>query len=62
MKSARKPLAEKPVAVAGSIDVNASNANANTVTDTMTVEEYLEAKCEEIIRDLKRHGEQLVDR
>ena len=55
-------MAEKPVAVASSIDVNASNANANTVTDTMTVEEYLEAKCEEIIRDLKRHGEQLVDR
>ena len=59
MKSTRKPLAEKPMAVS-SKEINA--ANANTVSDTMTVEEYLESKCDEIIRDLRRHGEQLVDR
>ena len=59
MRSARKPLAEKPVVAASNKEIN---SNANDVTDEMTVEEYLESKCEEIIRDLKRHGDQLVDR
>ena len=60
MRSSRKPLAEKPVIAASSKEINA--VNTNSTTGEMTVEEYLEAKCEEIIRDLKRHGEQLVDR
>jgi len=48
------------VIAASSKEINA--VNTNSTTGEMTVEEYLEAKCEEIIRDLKRHGEQLVDR
>ena len=53
----RKPLVETtaPAAVA-------SSKNVVSISDDMTVEAFLELKCDEIIKDLYRHGDQLIDR
>lgn len=55
MKSARKPLVTKATKIS-------SAENVGAISDAMTVEAFLESKCEEIIKDLQRHGEQLIDR
>jgi len=54
---ARKPLAE----TTGSV-IPQNSKNVHAVSDDMTVEAFLELKCDEIIRDLYRHGDQLIDR
>lgn len=52
---ARKPLAE-------TTDSAASAKNVISISDDMTVEAFLELKCDDIIKDLYRHGDQLIDR
>jgi hypothetical protein len=41
---------------------NSTILNVTKNTDEITVEAFLEEKCDEIIKELYRHGEQLIDR
>jgi hypothetical protein len=52
----RKPLVE----TSGIAPIQSKNVIS--ISDEMTVEAFLEFKCDEIIKDLYRHGEQLCDR
>ena len=54
---ARKPLTETAVA-----NTAQSSKNVLALSDDMTVEAFLELKCDEVINDLRRHGKQLIDR
>lgn len=55
----RKPLAD--TTAQASLQISSSKNNVS-ISDDMTVEAFLEQKCNEIIKDLYRHGDQLIDR
>ena len=55
----RKPLTNSAFT---NVPSASSKSNVMSLSDDMTVEAYLEMKCNEIINGLYRHGEQLIDR